>query len=488
MDSRTTLLAVVVLSGMAHAEFKRLQASQATATSFLQSNWNRFQENYHPSYALDDDATTAWVEGAEGDGVGEALTVKLSSLRSARALRLVLTPGYQKTKALFAANGTPTSLEVTVRDVGEAVTGQQVLTVKPAWGKQTFEVPLTGGLSTVTLTVRGVRAGKTYKDTCLSDVQFWVDSDVPYDARVEQAHRTQLLAWKKERLQAARYFAKLPKSWPWQGTHWRSALPRLKRLNKRYARVWYQGDALHTQPEPSFLSLEAWLGDDAATKALPEADLEAVRALLAMVKAPPQGPFFSVAVKDAARTPDGLDWVLPPELWALLRVSELSLFEAGKPGFSLVTRVHAAPGLDREAGLSNLLLLEGTATAPRRALARFDEVIFERADYETSTWVLLEWGEDGLLRRVVQRLVQTEASGGMRNRESGPADPEVNALLGNAVEVVTFTVDAGKVTAVDKRRVEDLERTDSLEQTTSDQGVLEAAGLEQLVWHFTPER
>lgn len=51
--------------------FKRLYTDGASATSYLQNNWNRYTENYHPSYALDDDPKTAWVEGAEGDGHGE---------------------------------------------------------------------------------------------------------------------------------------------------------------------------------------------------------------------------------------------------------------------------------------------------------------------------------------------------------------------------------------------------------------------------------
>ena len=85
---RPALLAVLLFASSAFADFKRLHAERATASSFLESNWNKYQENYHPTYVLDDDAKTAWVEGADGDGVGESLTVQLSALKSAKALRL----------------------------------------------------------------------------------------------------------------------------------------------------------------------------------------------------------------------------------------------------------------------------------------------------------------------------------------------------------------------------------------------------------------
>src|SRR5262249_54964570 len=43
--------AVAAPSAPARA-WKPLRAASASATSFLQNNWNRFEENYHPSYVL----------------------------------------------------------------------------------------------------------------------------------------------------------------------------------------------------------------------------------------------------------------------------------------------------------------------------------------------------------------------------------------------------------------------------------------------------
>jgi hypothetical protein len=46
-----------------------------------------FTENYHPSYALDGDPKTAWVDGADGDGIEEWIEWPVSTLANARALR-----------------------------------------------------------------------------------------------------------------------------------------------------------------------------------------------------------------------------------------------------------------------------------------------------------------------------------------------------------------------------------------------------------------
>jgi len=444
---RLALLCLAVLPFTAAAEFKRLHSDQATATSFLESNWNKYQENYHPTYVLDDDPKTAWVEGAEGDGVGESLTVRVSSLRQARAVRVVVTPGYQKSKDLFAANGFPTKVELVVRDASDDVTAKQDLTLAPKWGPQTFEVPVTGGVASMTLTLREVKAGTKYKDTCLSDLQLFVDSDVPYDARVEAARRKAMLAWKKERLGTAKYFSALPTEFPWASTRftpnddrpWRLVLPRL----------------VDGKKNPNFLELGLWLERNPLP---PEFDAEsnaALKELRALVKDSKGGKWFSVDRKGTAVAPDGVrESGLPRELLALVRSSDLTLFEASGE-LEVKLRNTKTPGQDwvsRRAGLSSMKLLEGTPTAPRKLFGKLSEVEFERSDYETTSWVLATWGDDGLLRRLTLWREADEVSGGgrMMDESTTPADypPEVRRHVEDAVQVWSFDVANGKIATV----------------------------------------
>src|SRR5579863_6136599 len=93
----------------------RLEPREIAASSFLKNGWNKADENYLPLYVADDDPATAWVEGVEGDGVGESLTWLGPTLRKARAFQIFIRDGYQKSQKLFDANGVPA--EITLQPV-----------------------------------------------------------------------------------------------------------------------------------------------------------------------------------------------------------------------------------------------------------------------------------------------------------------------------------------------------------------------------------
>lgn len=459
IDMRLVFFAVALTASFASADFKRLHAERATATSFLESNWNKYQENYHPTYVLDDDPSTAWVEGAEGDGVGQSLTVKVSALNKARALRLVITPGYQKSKALFAANGTPTALAVVVRDAQEKQTASKALEVAPKWGSQTFDVPLTGGLAEVTITINAVKAGTKYRDTCISDLQLFVDSDVPYDKRVEDAKRTAMLAWKKERLAAAKYFGSLPVTYPFVSTSWTVKDEQAREVSRRYSSVSDpngEGGFSKGVKNPKFLEIDALIDRGS----LPEGfDAATFKTLRALVKDSKGGAWFSLSSKTPVRMPDGLEDLFLPEVLPLVRATDVTFFEATRPELIVTPRRSNPYPAPREAALSTLKLLEGTAAAPRRAFGKHVETVYERSDYELTTWLLLEWGDDGLLRRVAFWREEFEVSGGDRNLDIdavvAPKDlpPEVRRAVGQSAALCTFQVSDGKIERIDRRMV-----------------------------------
>jgi hypothetical protein len=199
-----------------------LRADHAEASSFLQSNWNKYTENYHPSYALDEDPRTAWVEGREGEGVGESLTVPVAKLPTASAVRFEIAPGYQKSEVLFAANAVPKDVTLEIIDRGRVVVSRDVaLERKLGWQEVSIDLPAGSGLDAVRLTIRSVWPGKTYKDTCISDVRVSVQSTVAYDAASEAAKHRALQAWIASRVDTARYFASQPPENPFAHTAFR---------------------------------------------------------------------------------------------------------------------------------------------------------------------------------------------------------------------------------------------------------------------------
>ncbi|MER2559417.1 MAG: hypothetical protein ABTQ32_01780 [Myxococcaceae bacterium] len=482
---RLVFFVAALTASFASAEFKRLHAERATASSFLESNWNKYQENYHPTYVLDDDPSTAWVEGVDGDGVGQSLTVKVSTLNKARAVRLVITPGYQKSKTLFAANGVPTSLAVVVRDAQQKQTASKMLEVAAKWGAQTFEVPLTGGLAEVTITIGAVKAGTKYRDTCISDLQLFVDSDVPYDKRVEDAKRAAMLAWKKERLAAAKYFGSLPATYPFVSTSW-SVKEVDAEFSRRYSSVSEpndEGGFRKGVKNPKFVELDALL--DRGT--VPDGfDPAAFKTLRTLVKDSKGGAWFSLSVKTRVRMPDGLDELIRPELLPLVRASDLTFFEASKPELTLTLRpLDRDASAPREAALSTVKLLQGTPAAPRRVFAKYVEVFSERADYEVTSWLLVDWGDDGLLRKMALWTEEFEISGGDRMREeaTNPKDlpPEERRAVSQSAESWAFEVSDQKVTQITRRQLL------SIQHDPQDVwGLVEDEGIRSLTFTFSP--
>ncbi|MEQ1507502.1 MAG: hypothetical protein ABMB14_35055 [Myxococcota bacterium] len=183
-----------------------LRSPRADASSHLASNWNKFEENYHPTYVLDGNAATAWVEGVEGDGVGQWLALPLSRVAKARALQLRIRNGYQKSEVLLAANAAPKDVTIEVTD-GDRVVATAKASLTRTMGWQTVAVPVTAGFDGVRIRVDSVTPGKTYHDTCLSDVLVDVDSDVPYEPAREAAKLAVAKHWIADRVAVARQFA-----------------------------------------------------------------------------------------------------------------------------------------------------------------------------------------------------------------------------------------------------------------------------------------
>ncbi len=225
---RSVRWCAVVLGGMVlggpalGAEWRLLRHTEVEASSFLQSNWNKYSENYHPNYVADDDPKTAWVEGVDGNGEGQTLRLPTSVIKSARAVKLQVRNGYQKSEGLLVANAAPKQVRIGI-DSGHGITVQETVTLERKMGWQEVVVDLPGGegVAAVELTIDSVHPGSKYKDTCISDIQVYVDTDVPYRAAIEEARYQRLKAWTAERRKTAAYFASLPATYPFAATAYR---------------------------------------------------------------------------------------------------------------------------------------------------------------------------------------------------------------------------------------------------------------------------
>jgi hypothetical protein len=108
-----------------------------------------------------------------------------------------------------------------VRDSAGAVVAEAKaeLARKMDWQEIVIDTTKARELASLRLTILSAHAGTQYQDTCISDLETHVDSDVPYKAAVEKGKRKALLSWIAERKKQAAYFAKLPKTYPFVSTH-----------------------------------------------------------------------------------------------------------------------------------------------------------------------------------------------------------------------------------------------------------------------------
>lgn len=202
MSFAAALLLVPITFAAGSVE-RRLYPDRVDASSFLWNDWNKFQENYHPLYAVDDDPVTAWVEGASGPGVGEWVRFDVTDLDGTTGVRLRVRNGYQKSSSLWKANAR--AREVTVRLLPGGQTAKVTLTDTEGWQELTLNQP-SGPLDAVELRVGSVYPGAKYEDLCISDVEVYATSSARDNPVAETTKLGRVKAWKAERVAAAAVF------------------------------------------------------------------------------------------------------------------------------------------------------------------------------------------------------------------------------------------------------------------------------------------
>lgn len=197
------LLLVSATAGADSAIERRMYSDQVTSSSFLWNDWNKFQENYHPAYAMDGDAATAWVEGAKGAGAGEWVRFAVTPLQGATSARLRIHNGYQKSASLYKANARIKQATVTLLPSGAT----QTVTLADSQDWQEIKVSQASGpIEAIQLKVDSVYAGSKYEDLCVSDVELYVTATTRDNPVAENARLGRLLSWKKARVDAAAAF------------------------------------------------------------------------------------------------------------------------------------------------------------------------------------------------------------------------------------------------------------------------------------------
>ncbi|MCB9761708.1 MAG: hypothetical protein H6739_17825 [Alphaproteobacteria bacterium] len=206
---------------------------------------------YHPAYLFDSRTDFGWVEGADGLGIGESLTLTLDAPVTIGWIELW--NGYQRSPDHFAKNGRAKRISVTA-DGGNPVE----LVVADTQGPQKLELPAPLQGKVWTITILEATPGTKYPDLVLSELRLW-DRQGPLTVTTPHAaeRRKALLAQVKgSSLEAALDGAYATPCGDWE-------MVATLKLRSDHSFVWYQTE--ETDGTLTEVFDGAWVVDEAGS-------------------------------------------------------------------------------------------------------------------------------------------------------------------------------------------------------------------------------
>ena len=129
----------------------------------LASSTYKSKNNYEISNVKDEKVYTAWVEGVEGSGIGESLTiVPLGEVK-----RIAIFPGYGKSHHLYFANNRVAEFEITLN--GKHRFKAKLENKLKPW--HFIELPSIEKIKKIRLVINKVYKGSKYDDTAISSIE-----------------------------------------------------------------------------------------------------------------------------------------------------------------------------------------------------------------------------------------------------------------------------------------------------------------------------
>lgn len=136
-------------------------APTIVASSYLKEDI----ETHYPANICDGNVRTAWVEGAEGDGLGESILIDFGKEKAISSLDII--NGFAKEERLYYANHRVKRIMISFSD-GRS---QEFDLQDKNLGYQTIQLHGPVKTSFIKLTILGIYCGTKYSDTCISEVR-----------------------------------------------------------------------------------------------------------------------------------------------------------------------------------------------------------------------------------------------------------------------------------------------------------------------------
>lgn len=150
------------LNAVIKTQFDMSNITYASATSSL----SEYNMTHSPERIFDGDISKAWVEGVNGQGIGESITLYFN--REYVLSKVVIHAGYQKNSEIYEKNSRPKELKISFSDGSS-----QVYTLQDINAKQ--EIILEKAVITkyISFTIQSVYQGNKYEDTVISEIHLY---------------------------------------------------------------------------------------------------------------------------------------------------------------------------------------------------------------------------------------------------------------------------------------------------------------------------
>ncbi len=136
------------------------------ATTSASSTLTEGKKTFSPVFAIDGNANSCWVEGAEGSGEGEWLQLDFPGEIRINAINIV--NGFTEPKDLYSANARPRVVELIFDSTSVEVVLDDNLSLQ-----NIYLADRNITTQTVRMRIESVYEGTTYEDACLSEFQVW---------------------------------------------------------------------------------------------------------------------------------------------------------------------------------------------------------------------------------------------------------------------------------------------------------------------------
>jgi len=127
--------------------------------------------NYDAFNVLDGNKNTAWIEGANGSGIGEWIQLSANSLQNVTGISLL--NGYVKDKDSYEKNSRPKRIKI---EFSDGISFEKTLADEDwydEYGKQIITFDKEISTAYVKITILDVYKGTHYDDTCISEIKLF---------------------------------------------------------------------------------------------------------------------------------------------------------------------------------------------------------------------------------------------------------------------------------------------------------------------------